>query len=128
MAHVDKLQKQLNAGTVSLVVLTLLERIREPMYGYQISKILESLTDGDLPMKQGTLYPVLRSLEREGRLESAVEPSSTGPSRRYYRITEAGREALPLWREAWSKTRDFVDRILDPSSVPREVASSQTEK
>ena len=57
MAHVDKLQKQLNAGTVSLVVLTLLDRIREPMYGYQISKILESLTDGRPTDETGDSLP-----------------------------------------------------------------------
>ena len=87
-----RLQKQLNSGTVSLVVLALLERSGQPMYGYQISKVLESLADDSLPMKQGTFYPVLRSLEREGQLESSLEPSDAGPQRRYYCITELGRQ------------------------------------
>ena len=112
MASVGKLQKQLNSGTASLVVLALLDRVGQPMYGYQISKVLESLADDSLPMKQGTFYPVLRSLEREGQLESSLEPSDSGPQRRYYRITAAGRESLPQWCEAWVETRDFVDRFL----------------
>ena len=90
------------------------------MYGYQISKVLESLADDSLPMKHGTLYPVLRSLEREGQLESSLEPSDSGPQRRYYRITETGRTSLPLWHEAWAETRDFVDRFLALGPLPIE--------
>ena len=125
MSNVGKLQKQLNAGTVSLVVLSLLDRAGQPMYGYQISKVLESLVDDTLPMKQGTLYPVLRSLEREGQLESSLEPSDTGPQRRYYCITEVGRSSLPLWRDAWTETRDFVDRFLALGRLPIEESVSR---
>ena len=63
-------------------------------------------------MKQGTLYPVLRSLEREGLLESTLEPSDSGPARRYYRVTPTGHEALTLLEAAWADTRNFVDRVL----------------
>jgi PadR family transcriptional regulator PadR len=63
-------------------------------------------------MKQGALYPVLRSLERSGLLESTVEPSVSGPPRRYYRITEAGRRTLEQWTEMWRETKSFVDTIL----------------
>ena len=62
-----KFQKELNAGTSSLVLLSVLDRSKEPMYGYQIAKMLEE-SGPDIPMmKQGTLYPVLRSLEENGR-------------------------------------------------------------
>jgi PadR family transcriptional regulator PadR len=64
-------------------------------------------------MKQGTLYPVLRSLCAAGLLESHVEPSVSGPPRRYYRITEPGRRLLAQWRAAWTQTREFVDSILE---------------
>ena len=120
MVDVGKFQKQLNAGTVSLVVLALLDRAGQPMYGYQISKVLESLADHSLPMKQGTFYPVLRSLEREGQLESSLEPSDAGPQRRYYRITAEGRASLPRWSAAWIETRDFVDRFLALGPLPIE--------
>jgi PadR family transcriptional regulator PadR len=63
-------------------------------------------------MKQGALYPVLRSLESSGLLESEVEPSVSGPPRRYYRITAYGRENLEKWREIWEKTRALVDSVL----------------
>jgi PadR family transcriptional regulator, regulatory protein PadR len=107
-----KFQKELNAGTSSLVLLSVLNRSPEPMYGYQIAKMLED-NGPDLPlMKQGTLYPVLRSLEENGLLMSLVEPSVSGPPRRYYTITDDGREALQEWMEIWKQTKKFVDAIL----------------
>jgi PadR family transcriptional regulator PadR len=83
------------------------------MYGYQIAKLLEE-SGPDVPMmKQGTLYPVLRSLEENSLLESTVEPSVTGPPRRYYTITADGRTALAEWQEIWTQIKHFVDAILE---------------
>ncbi|NOH04243.1 MAG: PadR family transcriptional regulator [Chloroflexi bacterium] len=110
--HTKKFQKELNAGTSSLVLLRVLSRSDEPMYGYQIAKLLEQ-SGPDIPMmKQGTLYPVLRSLEDNGLLESRVEPSVSGPPRRYYKITGEGCTALGEWIELWKQTKKFVDAIL----------------
>jgi PadR family transcriptional regulator PadR len=82
------------------------------MYGYQIAKLLED-NGPDMPlMKQGTLYPVLRSLEENGLLSSMVEPSVSGPPRRYYTITADGRETLKEWIEIWRETQKFVNAIL----------------
>jgi len=104
-----KFLKELKSGTVSLVLLGILEGSDEPMYGYQITKEIDPEL---LDIKQGALYPVLRSLERSGLLSSAVEPSTTGPPRRYYRITETGRETLASWRSAWENTTRLVDSVL----------------
>jgi PadR family transcriptional regulator, regulatory protein PadR len=107
-----KFQKELNAGTSSLILLSVLNRSQKPMYGYQIAKMLEE-SGPEMPMmKQGTLYPVLRSLEENGLLESTVEPSVSGPPRRYYNITKEGREALAAWTDLWKQTRKYVDAIL----------------
>ena len=111
-AELRKFRKELNAGAVSLVLLALLERAAEPMYGYQIGRSLEELADGAPLIKQGTLYPLLRTMEANGLLRSEVEPSVTSPPRRYYTITDEGQQLLPLWRGAWEQTRDFVDAIL----------------
>lgn len=111
-ASVRKFQKELSAGIVSLALLALLARAEEPLYGYQIAKDLESFAGGP-PVKQGTLYPVLRSLEAGGLLVSRVEPSVSGPPRRYYSITAEGRQALELWDETWNRTRGFVDAVLE---------------
>lgn len=112
-AFVRKFQKELNAGTVSLVLLAIMARSDEPLYGYQIAKQLEGASDDGMPVKQGTLYPVLRSLESQGMLSSRVEPSVSGPPRKYYSITETGVAVLESWKDVWSRTRDFVDGRLE---------------
>ncbi len=107
-----KFQKELNSGTTALVLLGVLGQTSKPMYGYQIAKLIEANVK-DIPiMKQGALYPVLRSLESNGLLESEVEPSVSGPPRRYYRITEIGRETLERWREIWDQTKALVDNVM----------------
>ena len=106
-----KFQKELNAGTAAIALLSILEGAETPMYGYQIAKHIETSVE-DMPMTQGALYPVLRSLESSDLLESKVEPSISGPPRRYYEITESGRETLKRWTEIWSRTKVFVNTIL----------------
>ena len=110
--QLKKFQKELSAGTVSLVLLAVLAKAAEPMYGYLIAKQLERVGEGVLSGKQSALYPVLRNLEGTGLLESFIEPSMSGPPRRYYRITEAGRLTLREWVSAWRATRDSVDSVL----------------
>jgi PadR family transcriptional regulator, regulatory protein PadR len=107
-----KFNKELSSGIVSLALLGLMAHADKPLYGYQIAKELDGFGEG-LPVKQGTLYPVLRSLEVGGLLTSEVEPSVTGPPRRYYSITEEGRQAIELWRDSWIRTREFVDSVLE---------------
>lgn len=108
-----KFQKELSAGTVSLALLAVLGAAVEPMYGYQIAKQLERIGAGVLSGKQSALYPVLRNLEGAGLLDSHVEPSVSGPPRRYYRITGPGRTVLHEWAAAWRATRDSVDSVLE---------------
>jgi len=111
-AIVRKFQKELNSGTVSLVVLSLMDASTEPLYGYQIAKLLEAQAEGQLPMKQGALYPVLRAMEANGLLRSNVEPSTSAPPRRYYSVTVEGHNMLAIWINVWGNTRDFVERVL----------------
>ncbi|MBN2070125.1 MAG: PadR family transcriptional regulator [Candidatus Krumholzibacteriota bacterium] len=107
-----KFRKELKSGTVSLALLGILNRSSVPLYGYEIAKKFDSGLTGASGTGQGALYPVLRSLEKSGLLSSRVEPSVSGPPRRYYQITGAGRETLGDWTGTWIETRDFVDSIL----------------
>ncbi len=111
--HLKKFQKELSAGTVSLVLLAVLARSDEPLYGYQIAKRLEQTGDPLLGGKQSALYPVLRNLSAAGLAESHVEPSVSGPPRRYYRITTLGRQALSEGTGSWRTPRDSVDSVLE---------------
>ena len=110
---VRKFQKELNGGTAALVLLGVLDRADTPMYGYQIAKLVETRSKDVDIMKQGALYPVLRSMESTGLLASEVEPSVSSPPRRYYRITGPGHDTLVKWREIWNQTRDLVDAVLE---------------
>ena len=112
-----KFQRELNAGLVGLVLLAVLDRAGEDLYGYQIAKRLQAFADGSPPVKQGALYPVLRQLAANGLLASRIVPSYAGPPRRYYRITGAGREMLMEWRGIWRNTRDFVDGFTDANGA-----------
>lgn len=115
-ALTKKFQKEMNAGIASLVLLSVMAQAEEPMYGYQVAKLLEDNSQETPMMKQGALYPVLRSLESSGLLESMVEPSVSGPPRRYYTITEAGRQTLQIWGQIWGQTKTFVDTVLKGGS------------
>lgn len=112
-----KFQRELNAGLVGLVLLAVLDRAEEDLYGYQIAKRLQDLADGNPPVKQGALYPVLRQLSSNGLLASRIVPSYAGPPRRYYRITDTGRATLAEWRDIWRNTRDFVDGFMNSNGA-----------
>ena len=109
-----KFQKELSAGTVSLALLSILVQSKEPLYGYQIGKSIGAgAADEDSVMvKQGAIYPVLRSLESQGLLSSEREMSDSGPPRKYYSATKDGKEVLKTWTETWKKTKTFVDKVL----------------
>ena len=107
-----KFQKELNAGIASLVLLSVLDKSKKPMYGYQIARLLEDYSGDAAFMKQGALYPVLHSLEGSGLLKSNVEPSVSGPPRRYYEITSQGRKTLVEWQGVWKQMKSLVDRAV----------------
>lgn len=108
-----KFQKEMSAGIVALVLLNIVAKSQKPLYGYQIARLLDERSAQAPLMNQGTLYPVLRSLEKNGFLESMVEPSVSGPPRRYYSITDEGRKNLMLWIEIWEQTKKFVDAVIE---------------
>ena len=113
-SNIDKkFQKELNAGISALVLMRVLDGAREPMYGYQIAKMIASEQQDSGGLKQGVLYPVLRSLEESGLLVSSVEPSVSGPPRRYYEITPSGHETLRRWIHIWKQSQAFVNTILE---------------
>ena len=109
-----KFRKELSAGTVSLALLSILTQTKEPLYGYQIGKIVgagDAKADS-VTVKQGAIYPVLRSLEAQDLLSSEREMTDSGPPRRYYRVTKTGKQALEAWTEIWNETKTFVDNVL----------------
>jgi PadR family transcriptional regulator PadR len=106
----DPTWHQLRKGSTALVLLHLIA-VR-PTYGFELAERLRERTDGVLAAKEGTLYPALHSLEADGLVESYWQDSPSGPRRRYYRITQAGREALTQRRAQWTMLMEAVNAAL----------------
>ena len=99
---------QLRRGAVERCVLALLRR-RE-RYGLELARTLAD-TDGPLA-GEGTIYPLLARLRRNGLVEPSWRESADGPPRRYYRLTELGELTLSGFMDHWKRFRDGVDAIL----------------
>ena len=120
-----KFQKELSAGLVAFVLLSILDRAREDLYGYQIAKQLQAAGPiNPVGIKQGALYPVLRTLAANGLLASRIVPSYSGPPRRYYRITPHGRVVLARWQEIWTDMRSFVNRLAPAPEADQKAGTS----
>ena len=85
-------------------------------YGYRISKTVADESEGGLEMKEATLYTAFRRLEQAGMIRSYWGDETTGARRRYYAITEEGREKLQKDQAAWQETRLLLDRLLEGES------------
>src|SRR2546422_11076977 len=105
----DALLAQMRKGTLQYCVLALLAD--EERYGFELVRALAE-TDG-MVTSEGTIYPLLSRLRRDGLVESTWRESSAGPPRRYYRLTEAGRASLDSFMREWSRFRDAVDHLVE---------------
>lgn len=93
-----------------LLLLSLLSG--EDMYGYQIITELARRSDHTFEMKEGTLYPVLHGLWKEGAVECYESEVPTGRTRKYYHITKRGRNALKVETEEWRTYVHGVEEVL----------------
>jgi PadR family transcriptional regulator PadR len=101
---VEAVQVQLKKGVLELCVLALLSRADS--YAYEIASRLAEGID----MGEGTIYPLMRRMQDDGLVETYLVESSAGPSRKYYRLTEAGRASFATQKDAW---RAFVGAVND---------------
>jgi PadR family transcriptional regulator PadR len=99
---------QLLKGVLSMVLLHLLAE--QESYGYEVAQRLQAAGFADV--LEGTVYPALTRLEREGRLATRLVPSPSGPARKYYRLTPAGREALADATALWARHVAGVEAVL----------------
>jgi PadR family transcriptional regulator PadR len=109
VAQQDALLAQMRRGMLQYCVLSLLAD--EERYGFDLVRGLAE-TDG-MVTSEGTIYPLLSRLRRDGLVESTWQESPTGPPRRYYRLTESGRAALEGFRVEWRRFRDAVDHFVE---------------
>jgi len=107
-----KVDKSLMAGSTAMLVMNLLSE--GEMYGYQMIKELAGRSDDTFVLKEGTLYPILHDLERRRLLASSVKEASGGRTRKYYRLTEAGRESLTEKKAEWRFFSEKVNQVVFP--------------
>ena len=101
----------MRTGSTAVMILRLLAD--EPMYGYQMAKELQVRSDGYFEVEQGTLYPALHRLERDGLVRSEWQVVAEGPSRKYYYITDAGRATLSESSAQWTDFSRSLLKLLD---------------
>ena len=106
--------RELLKGSTALLVLQLLAE--RPMYGYELVKILGERSGQALQMKEGTLYPALHKLEREGHIEPIWKPQPKGKPRKYNQLTAEGERVLQDKMQEWRKFSSMMDRMLSRMS------------
>ncbi|MBF9016890.1 MULTISPECIES: PadR family transcriptional regulator [unclassified Oceanispirochaeta] len=98
---------QFKKGVLEICVLSLIKS--RDYYGYEL---VQSITE-NISISEGSIYPLLRRLSKEGLFETYLKESAGGPPRKYYRITEEGRSRTETVIEEWSEFTRQVQIILD---------------
>ncbi len=101
---------QFKKGILELCVLSLL--IEKDRYGYELFNILSE----NIAVSEGTIYPLLRRLNKDGYFSTYLKESSEGPPRKYYKITEEGKAAHEVLIKEWREFLKGVDNILEGKS------------
>ncbi len=107
--------RELLKGNTDSLLLCLISR--EPTYGYKVVKELEQRSNGYFRFKEGTLYPALHRLEREGLIEGRWQILANGQQRRYYYITEKGKEVLAARLATWQDFSTAVKAVMQAETV-----------
>jgi PadR family transcriptional regulator, regulatory protein PadR len=102
-------------GTLEMLVLKTLSL--SPLHGWGIGQRIQQFSEGMLEVNQGSLYPALQRLERQGLIESEWKPSENNRRARYYRLTPRGRKALGEEKESWYQFIAAVDVLLGASGA-----------
>ncbi len=110
-----KISKELLKGSTSTLILSLLNS--KPMYGYEIIKELESKSNGIFSFKEGTIYPILHSLEEKELIISYWGEGTGKRKRKYYKINNQGKEFIQEKKEEWYVFKNAVDEVLSGEKI-----------
>jgi PadR family transcriptional regulator PadR len=100
---------QLLHGVLDMCLMSIIDE--EASYGYEMVRKLRS-RGLDLA-SEGSIYPLLSRLQKQGMIEGYLVQSSEGPARKYYRMSRDGQKTLTQWRDDWSGFREAVDAVLN---------------
>ncbi len=107
----DRLERDMSNGLLQLLCLAVIRR-EEPIHGYGLIKAMDAAIGQRGWWKEGTVYPLLATLEKQGALRSRWG-SGEGARRKYYEMTPAGRRVLAAASDRWTNLRDAVDATLE---------------
>ncbi|MCM3781514.1 PadR family transcriptional regulator [Neobacillus mesonae] len=97
-------------GYIDAIILSILDT--QDAYGYEISKIVNRKTNGQLSLKEGTLYPALKRMEANNYILSYWRESESSPRRKYYQITTHGRAQLHFMKSSWIDNMKLINIFL----------------
>jgi PadR family transcriptional regulator PadR len=103
------IDRELKKGSAELLILSLIEN--RPRHGYDISKLIESRSQGALSFHVASLYPLLYRLEKRGWIQGRWVEKAGQRRRRYYKLTAAGRKILAAQRNTWEAFVAAINRI-----------------
>ena len=103
------LTDELKKGSAEFLILSLLEA--EPRHGYELQKLIESLSEGVLTFNVASLYPLLYRMEERGSIIGRWVEKSGERRKRYYRLTAAGRATLEAQRDSWKEFVTAINRV-----------------
>jgi len=103
------LDRELKKGSAELLILSLVEN--RARHGYEISKLIESRSQGALRFQVASLYPLLYRLEARGWIEGRWVEKAGQRRRRFYRLTREGRKVLAAQRRGWQQFTEAIRRI-----------------
>ncbi|SFE03680.1 DNA-binding transcriptional regulator, PadR family [Lentibacillus persicus] len=104
--HIDKLMQELRRGTITIGALS---QLYEPQYGYSL---VTTLKEKGIQVEPGTLYPLLRRLEKQGLLDSKWDTNESRP-RKYYLLSDTGKEVLDLLRVEWQSIVTSMNNVMN---------------
>ena len=105
-----KIEKSLLSGSTPMLILSLLKD--QDMYGYQMVAELARRSDDTFQLKEGTLYPLLHTLEKNRWVSSYTKQTPGGRERKYYRLTGEGRAQLEYKEKEWQLFSEKVNTVL----------------
>jgi transcriptional regulator len=100
-------------GTLDLLILRTVAA--EPQHGWAIAQRIEQVSGGVLKVQQGSLYPALYRLERDGWLAARWAETATGRKAKFYSLTRAGRAHLERELASWDRLSSAIDLVLKPA-------------
>lgn len=111
-------ERELLKGNTPVLILAVLADA--PRHGYSIAREIERRSENALSLGEGSLYPALHALEREGLIVGVWEPQPSGPARKVYAITPAGKSELERRTRTWRSFADAIERVIseDPTTQP----------